>query len=253
MGGIRGNFSAGFELHGMFGALFTIRQVPLLNFPSPHHCIPFGARPQASPGNVAYYLGSFNPVHNGHIQVALEAARQFKYDKVVFVPVFSAPHKDSVEMASFADRYEMLRRAVKDHPMLAVSDVESRLPAPSYSAQTVRELAKSDPRKRLPFIIGVDALKDLPRWHEPRTLVDKLRFIIAPRGDDRAPATVRIDGERHRLSRKKLDMTELGISSTQVRNRVAAGEDVSQLVPKAVDEFIRENELYRKAEGKTHA
>ncbi len=215
----------------------------------------FGRRrpPQPQPKNIAYYFGTFNPIHNGHIQVVLEAIRQFRFDKVVFVPVFSAPHKDAVHMPSFAQRYEMIRRAIKGYPMLDVSDIESRLPAPSYSANTVQALKRTDPRRRLPFIIGVDALKGLKGWHDPLYLLKHLQFIVAPRNGVRVPATMTLDGQRMQLSRKKINMPEVTVSSTQVRQAVAAGQSVAALVPEGVDAFIRSEKLYCNVEGTTNA
>lgn len=231
------------------------RQVPLLNPLPTQTALLFGRRRQPSPRpkNIAYYFGTFNPIHNGHIQVALAAIRQFHFDKVVFVPVFSAPHKDNVHMPSFAQRYEMIRRAIKDYPMLDVSDIESRLPAPSYSAQTVQALKRTDPRRRLPFIIGVDALKGLKGWHEPMYLLKHLRFIVAPRDGERMPSTVTLDGLRMQLSRKKIRMPEVTLSSTMVRDAVAAGQSIAPMVHEDVDAFIRSEKLYRNVEGTSHA
>ena len=217
--------------------------LPQLASPFRNH-LRFAGMPAPAPGNVCYYFGTFNPIHNGHMQVAEKALDQFGFDKIVFVPAPDPPHKGA-EVVPFEDRFEMIERAIDGNPRMAVTDIEKSLPTPTRTANTIAELAKTDKRARLPFLIGTDALRDLPGWARPQELIDKLTFIVASRNGDRIPASLKVDGERQKLSRKRLDVTEMGLSSTLVRNRVAAGESVTDMVPPDVDSFIRNKGLYQ--------
>ncbi len=217
--------------------------------------VPFGARrvasnPKNSSESTAYYFGTFNPIHNGHIALAEAAASQYGYDKVLFVPVYSAPHKDPSQVASFNDRVAMIRKAIADKPSLGVSVVERSLKTPSYTARTVDHLMKTDPRPKLPFICGLDVIRDLPHWKDPLKLVEKLRFLVAPRGRSYIPKGVKVGGAWHRLDRDRLDLSGIPaatrrLSSTAVREAVAHGDPLTGMVPPAVEAFIRARGLYR--------
>ncbi|HEY9687389.1 MAG TPA: nicotinate (nicotinamide) nucleotide adenylyltransferase [Coleofasciculaceae cyanobacterium] len=196
--------------------------------------------------NICYYFGSFNPITSGHMTVAREAIRQFGFNRVIFVPVSQAPHKDSKHFAPFADRFEMLYQACKQDPHFAVSDIESRLSPPSYTIQTLRHLMPTFDQNssRIPFIIGADALNALPAWKEARALARKLAFILAPRDSQTVPASMMLDRESVPLDIHRIPMQDMRISSTQVRKAAAQGQPLKNLVPAPVLEYITKKGLY---------
>jgi nicotinate-nucleotide adenylyltransferase len=204
-----------------------------------------------------YYFGTFNPIHSGHVALAKRVQQQFGFKKVVFVPANVSPLKQQAkDMASFSQRARMIELACGKDPTLGVSRVEATLPAPSYTVQTLRTLFPHfdkwwtrlpfiQNRIRIPFIIGTDALQDLPKWNKAQTLARNLRFIVGLR--DTAPLVkhVTINGKKAPLTVQPVQGEIPPVSSTQVRNRARQGLPMNDLVPPAVADYIRTNRLYR--------
>jgi len=122
--------------------------------------------------------GSFNPIHFGHLLVADEIAELLALDRVLFVPAASPPHKQASELAPAADRFEMTKRAVGEHPRFEVSDVELRRSGPSYTVDTLEALRD---RGDLHLLIGSETFLDLLSWREPRRVAALARLIVVPR------------------------------------------------------------------------
>lgn len=227
--------------------------LPVWPFWAKPRTVPFAGRTEVRPEKTLYYFGTFNPVHNGHLAVARAALSQYPFERLVFVPVFKAPHKNSKTIASFAERYDMLRLATSGNPAMTVSDIEKQMAVLyperlSYSIHTVEELLRRNPgQKQLSFLIGLDEFVALPQWHQPRKLLEKLRFVVSPRNGKRIPRTLLIEGERLKPDRRTLKMPNLTESATEVRNRVAQGQSIDHLVPRPVAQYIAVRQLYRNA------
>ncbi len=195
--------------------------------------------------------GSFDPIHLGHLAVAEAARDQLDLDRVLFVPAALPPHKSDRVLAPQRDRVAMLELAIRDNPAFDVCRVELDRGGTSYTLDTLLHLKQTlGPSARLHFLIGADSAVELHTWHEPRRLLSLARFVVVPRpGIDlsRLTAMGRALGRSSlsRLMGSVLDTPEIGISSTDIRERVARGRSIRYLVPESVRRHIGRRGLYR--------
>lgn len=192
--------------------------------------------------------GSFDPVHYGHLRLAEEAREQAKLDSVVFIPTQVSPFKVGRTQISGELRLEMLRRATEDNPAFQVSGREIKRPGPSYTVDTLRELEREHPDTERFFITGTDALRDLPKWREPEEVIRLTRFLVSVRpGVNKVEVLTALpDAWEERVT--FIEMPELDISSTYLRERLKIGYSVRYLVPRPVEEYILAQGLYRASE-----
>jgi nicotinate-nucleotide adenylyltransferase len=184
--------------------------------------------------------GTFDPIHIAHLVMADQAVGQFGLARLLFVPAARPPHKSDDALAPFEDRLEMVRRAVLGHPRLAVSDIESRRPGPSYTIDTIRAMARELPGEALTFVAGSDSLAQLASWKLPDELLSECRFVVAARPG----FSVGDVSERFRGRIFTLDMPSFDVSSRDIRERVRRGTSIRYLVPPEVEAYIREKTLY---------
>lgn len=188
--------------------------------------------------------GSFDPPHLGHLVIASEACARFALERVLFVPAATPPHKDPGHRTTAAERLTMTEVAVEHDPRFEVIGIEMERDL-VYTRDTVRAVADRFPDHDLVFIMGSDSLLQLETWHDPEGILAICTLAVAARpGDDSeavAAATGRWGASRARLMEAPL----VGISSSAVRARVAAGLPIRYLVPSAVEEYVREHDLYR--------
>lgn len=197
--------------------------------------------------NICLFCGTFNPVHNAHIRMAQYVLRKFDFEKVIFIPSYIPPHKNTQGMSA-ENRMEMVRLAINGQKRFEVSDIEFQLAQKyekSYTYLTILELRKLfNTEEKFNFIIGTDAFEKIESWYEADKLKGLLKFIVSRREDD-------CDLSRFDYLREKgfdFDFTNLAfydISSTELRNKISRGESISDLVPAAVEDYIIENGLYR--------
>lgn len=187
--------------------------------------------------------GSFDPVHLGHLVLAEQARAQGRLDELRFVPAPQPPHKRGRTRASFAHRLEMLRLAVAGHPAFAVDPREQDRPGPSYTADTLADLRAAYPDAELVLVLGGDSLADLPHWHQPERIVRQAELLAVPRGTSTSGPPADLPGGTRVtwLANSPL----IGISSHDVRARVAGGATIRYLVPRAVECYIAAHGLYR--------
>lgn len=191
--------------------------------------------------------GTFDPIHLGHLIVAEEARTRLSLDRLLFVPSRQPWRKAGREIAPEADRLAMVRLAVEGNPGFEVSLVDLERAGPSYSVDTVCDVrATLSPEAELYFILGYDALMDLPHWHAPDELARITRLVTVIRPGyalDWSPLEQAIPEAREAVT--LLETPEIGISSTEVRQRVAAGRSIRYWVPDLVAEYIQQQGLYR--------
>lgn len=208
------------------------------------------------PGSVGIMGGTFDPIHLGHLAVAEEAREALGLERVLFVPAGLPPHKPEGVAASVAERVAMVELAIAGNPAFALSRLDVDRPGPSYTADTVARLA-IDARTRggasdLTLIMSAETLAGLPSWHEPERLLAACRIAVVPREDYSAPELAWLQAHFPGLEGRfdLLDGPRLGISSTGIRERVAAGRSIRYLVPEAVERHIADHALYidRRAE-----
>ena len=191
--------------------------------------------------------GTFDPIHLGHLIVAEEARTRLSLDRLLLVPSRHPWRKAGREIAHEADRLAMVRLAVEGNPGFEVSMVDLDRAGPSYSVDTVSDVrATLSPEAELYFILGYDALMDLPHWHAPDELARITRLVTVIRPGyalDWSPLEQAIPQARETVT--LLETPEIGISSTEVRQRVAAGRSIRYWVPDLVAEYIQQQGLYR--------
>ena len=179
------------------------------------------------------YGGTFDPVHIGHLILAREAFEQLQLDRLVFVPAAVSPHKLDSNPAPAECRLAMLRAAVDGEPRFDVDDVELHRPPPSYTIDTIEEFRLRSPEAEVFYLVGSDNLPRLHTWHRFDELEKLVRFVVLTR--DMKPVE-----ERYTTIRRVID-----VSATEIRNRVATGRSIRYLVPPAVEEIIRREQLYK--------
>lgn len=191
--------------------------------------------------------GAFDPIHNAHLHIAQAARRALGLERVLFIPLGDPPHKPSLK-AGALDRLAMTRLAVDQFAWAEVSAMEMRRKGRTYSVDTLSELRKSRAQDDLFYIVGADALRDLPQWKDAARAMTMCEVAAVTRGGEDAGAL-----ERYALAAKQsvgarvhiIHAPPIEISSTMVRNLCAAGEPVDQLVPAGVAAYIRERRLYQ--------
>jgi nicotinate-nucleotide adenylyltransferase len=187
--------------------------------------------------------GTFDPVHNGHLVAASEAATLFNLDEVVFVPTGEPWQKSEREVSSAEDRYLMTVIATASNPRFSVSRVDIDRPGPTYTIDTLGELRDHyGPEVELFFITGADALAQIMSWHRTDELFAIAHFVGVTRPGHRLSDPGFPDG-----GVSLIEVPALAISSTDCRRRVARGEPVWYLVPDGVVQYIAKRRLYRSA------
>ena len=192
--------------------------------------------------------GTFDPIHLGHLHVARVAQQEAALDSVLFLPDGDPPHKQPG--ASGADRLRMTRLAVEQDPGFWVSDMELRRPGRTYTVDTLMALLTEDPARELYYLIGADTLFQFPSWKTAHKVATLCSMLVVPRpGTDLVEVRwfMRKLFADFGLATSLLSQPGPDISSTLIRERVQAGEDISALVPRAVAQYIAEKGLYHKA------
>lgn len=189
--------------------------------------------------------GTFNPPHIGHLICAQEARAQLGLDRVVLMPTGVPPHKEIAADPGPEVRYELCRHAVEGDEGLDVSRLELDRPGRSYTVDTLRTLHERSPQDELTFIVGGDMAESLPSWREPSAVVELATLAVAERsGAERAAieaalAPLDVAGRIRFFAMPRID-----VSSSEVRERVAAKRPIRHLVPDAVAAAIAERGLY---------
>lgn len=186
--------------------------------------------------------GTFDPIHHGHLVAASEAAHRFELDEVVFVPTGEPWQKAGRKISPAEDRYLMTVIATASNPRFTVSRADIDRAGPTYTIDTLRDLRGDYPDADLYFITGADALSSIMSWHDWEDMFALAEFVGVTRPgyeltEDMLPADIQ---ERVHL----LDIPAMAISSTDCRERAAAGQPVWYLVPDGVVQYIAKHRLY---------
>jgi nicotinate-nucleotide adenylyltransferase len=188
--------------------------------------------------------GTFDPIHLGHLAVAEEAREGLGLDRILFVPAARPPHKLASEVTPIVHRLAMVDLATADNPAFELSRIEVDRPGPSYTVDTIETLASAG--DRVIVILSAETFAELPTWHEPARLFEAAHVAVAPRwgypAPDAAWLAAAFPGREDRVS--YLEGPRLGVSSTALRARVAAGRSIRYLVPDRVAAYIAANDLY---------
>lgn len=197
--------------------------------------------------SVCLYQGSFNPIHNAHIEAAKYVHSEFKFEKIVFIPAFIPPHKNSSDFntENAFHRLNMVELAVKDYPYFDVSAIEYTRNKPSYTFDTISQIYEIvKPEDKINFIIGTDAFIKIETWYksnELKNLVNFILFIRENQFDETPYLKLREKGYHYNL----MKMPFINISSTEIRERLKHNQDICDIVPLKVAEYIKNNNVYK--------
>ena len=190
--------------------------------------------------------GSFNPIHNGHINLAKNILEQYKLDKLLLIPVGSHPFRKG-DMASAKDRYNMVKLCTDKVDGLEVSDIEIKRTGFSYTVDTLRELKKIYPDATLYLIVGGDILFEITQWKDFKEIFSLCTFVAVFRpGYNFKTFYNQIDKLQNEYGAKidTVTVPEIDISSTELRNMVRAKKVIGEYVPPEVEEYILKKKLY---------
>lgn len=200
--------------------------------------------------------GTFDPVHNGHIEIAAAALAAFSLQQVLFIPAAQPPHKHCLTIAASEHRAAMIRLALAPHPHLALSTIELERAGPSYTVSTLRELNRAHPENTYHLIIGGDVIPELHLWRDATEVLERGAPIVVSRpGSISSPAELREKLSRSLatyaapLSKRFLSVKPNTVSSSGIRAACRAGQDISAHVPAAVAAYIEAHALYRRPAG----
>ena len=208
---------------------------------------------------ILLFGGTFNPIHNGHLWMAQEAVERLSFEEVIFVPSATPPHKKDV--LSFSHRLKMAQLATEGIDYFSVSDIESKREGLSYTYDTIMYFKKKYPDTIIWWMVGTDTVRDLKDWYRISDIMDECHFIIANRNpyqniDYENEDLLSICGDARKAAGKKYGAVNyftpllnavLDISSTNIRERIGWKEKYAArfLVPREVEKYIYENEIYK--------
>jgi len=202
--------------------------------------------------------GTFNPIHHGHLRLAIELYERLNLTSVRLIPSAHPPHRAQPSVSS-QHRLEMVQVAITGVEGLSVDDRELRRHGPSYTVDTLKSLREDYPHCSLCLILGMDAFLGLPSWHEWEQLLTYVHFLVVRRSDTLLP-------EKHIMQaffkahqapsqedlRKQIagmiwmeEIPALNISATHIRGLIAAGKNPRYLLPPAVLDIINSHLMYR--------
>lgn len=200
-------------------------------------------------GSIGVMGGAFDPIHVGHLAIAEEAREVLGIERVLFIPTGAPPHRPTA-IASAEHRLAMTAAAIAGNPGFELSRREVDRPGPSFTLDTLRDLAELDVAAgrapNLVLILSAETFHDLPGWHQPRRILELARVAVAPRvghaTPDRDWLAAQFPGLEDRVT--FLEGPRLGVSSTAIRERLAAGRSIRYVVPAPVLAYISEHVLY---------
>ena len=199
---------------------------------------------------IGIFGGSFDPVHNAHLALARLALTELRLDELLWVPAGQPWQKDRV-ITPAVQREAMLRLAIEGEPRFAVSRLETSRGGPSYSVDTVRALQAQRPGVSWHLVIGQDQYAGFHTWHGWQELLGLVTLAVAQRAAHRAAASLGADAPLNadpqllRVPHATVALPMMDVSSTEIRARIARGQDIHDLVPAPVARYIARHHLYQ--------
>ncbi len=192
--------------------------------------------------------GTFDPPHLAHLVMAEFAREQFELERILWVVAADPPHKQGVMMSPVEHRLAMVSLAIEKHPAFEISLVDVERPGPHYTVDMLDIIAVQQPGAEIYFLIGSDSFRDLPQWHEPHRLVEHAALGVINRpgfNADQSSLGPLVQALNHRY--EIVEAPLIGISGTEIRDRVREGHTIRYLLPRSVEAYIHEHGLYRAA------
>lgn len=213
--------------------------------------------------DIGIFGGSFNPIHIGHLIVAEEVFQQRVLSKVVFIPTGVSPHKESSDLIDSFHRHQMVKDAISDNEHFELSDLEIRRSGRSYTVDTIRIFKEIYGEKHnLYLIVGTDMINEISTWKDIDILSRMCNFVVVnrfpiPMNENFQKSTfikekpggipVFSEGKKTEIERLKVMIPPIGISSSEIRDRLQKGRSIRYLVPRCVEDYIKRNNLYTKS------
>ncbi len=191
--------------------------------------------------------GTFNPIHNAHLAMAEAVLEQAKLDEIWFMPSKNPPHKSNDEIVSQQHRSQMIQLAIQSNSGFLFSDYELRRDGTTYTAETLKGLAKDYPDQSFCFIMGGDSFFHLEKWYHPEEIISSCRILAISRD---GATTGQMQQHKKYLTKKYqgniqiIEMKQMDISSSEIRQDIKAGKGISH-VPDAVARYIHQHQLYQ--------
>ncbi|TVM00658.1 MAG: nicotinic acid mononucleotide adenylyltransferase [Candidatus Brocadia sp. WS118] len=212
--------------------------------------------------NIGVFGGSFNPVHIGHLIVAEEVYQQRRLSKVIFIPTGISPHKEERDLLDSFHRYQMVKYAIKDNEHFETSDLEIKRTGKSYTIDTIRALKEMYGKNHNLFLImGTDMISEISTWKDINLLSGMCQFAVVNRfpiatngshsqfsftnGNLRGIEVLSRE-KKAEIEQLKVTIPHIGISSTEIRERLQSGRSIRYLVPHCVEEYIKTHKVYVK-------
>ncbi len=213
---------------------------------------------------IGLFGGTFNPVHSGHLRAAEVVQKRFPLDKILFIPSYIPPHKDTAEIASPSHRLKMVEIALRGFSHFIPCSIEIDAEEKSYSIITINRIKKLYPKSWIFFILGVDGFLEVDTWKDYEQLLEQCFFVVISRPGyllDEAEKTLegKYREKMYKLAKSEvikdemllsfriflLPIDALDIASTEIRGIIKRGDSIKDMVSERVEDYIRENRLYR--------
>ena len=185
--------------------------------------------------------GSFDPPHNAHLALAHAALEHLRLDELRWLPA-GDPWQKKRRLASAADREAMVRLAIAGEPRFVLDDRELRRSGPSYTVDTLRELQASEQADWF-LVLGQDQYANLHTWHDWPELLQRVTLAVAARAGIEPAPSEPVAATPHRM--QLVPLPPMAVSATEIRQRIAAGREYTDMVPEAVARYIDRHHLYR--------
>lgn len=186
------------------------------------------------------FFGSFDPIHNGHIEIVEFFINNKILNEVIFVVTPKNPFKSGVKSHNFKKRYEAVEIATMDNPKIIISDIESKLPSPNFTCDTLKFLRTEKPEIEYVFLMGSDLLEDFDKWKNYKDIINHHNLYVYPRVNKNSIP----EKFKSNLNIKLFDAPLMEVSSSLIREKYKNGESITDLVPLLVLKFIEKNNLY---------
>jgi nicotinate-nucleotide adenylyltransferase len=198
---------------------------------------------------IGLFGGTFDPPHLGHLILASEAYSQLSLGRLLWVLNPDPPHKQQQVITSVEHRLAMVQLSIQDNPTFELSRIELDRPGPHYTLDTVKSIAHQYPDADITPIIGGDSLRDLPKWHRPKELIQACHWIGVMRRPGEQENFSVLEDELPGISLKVhyVDAPLLEIASREIRTRIASGRPFRYYLHPAVYEYIENNHLYHQS------
>ena len=199
---------------------------------------------------IGVYGGTFDPIHVGHLLLAEIAREQLELDRVLFMPAAISPLKQGQQVSDGKERVEMIKLAISGNPLFQVDDRELEREGPSYTVDTLAEMANQWPEAELFFLMGADSLEEFHLWKSPEEICKKAEVRVLARGGYTFPDISKLEKflPTEKLGDSKqmvIQMPQVEISASEIRQRTKEKRTIRYQVAPAVEAYIENQSLYR--------